>query len=79
VGYRTFVKFDPYELAMLRKLQEELAAKNGGKKPTMTSLIQGCVRTAIHSVYGENFAYDKLLSKGQFEELMAKVGSETQG
>lgn len=79
-GYRTFVKFDSYELALLRKLKKEVAEQHkaeGKKPPSMSGLIRGCVRTAIHSVYGEEYAYKELLSEEQFEKLMA--GSDTQG
>ena len=78
-GYRTYVKFDPYELAMLRKLKRDLAHQNkaaGKKAPSMAELIQGCVRTAVHMVYGETYGYDELLSKEQFEKLLPEPDTQ---
>jgi hypothetical protein len=75
-GYRTFVKLDDYELAALRKLKKELAARNrkkGRRAPTMADLIRGCIRTAIHTVYGDDYVYQGLLTEEEFKSQLEKI------
>lgn len=76
-GYRTFVQLDPYEKLLLERLYKHLcerARKAGKKKPTQKAVIQGCIRTAIHTVYGDDFVYTELLPADRFRELMGEVG-----
>jgi hypothetical protein len=77
-GYRTFVKLDAYELALLRKLKQDLGkeARNEGRKPpAMVDVIRGCIRTAIHTVYGEDIVYRDLLSSEEFKQQMGPFDS----
>ena len=60
------IELDHYEQMLLTKLQKELEAQ--GEKVSLNSLVQGCVRTAIHHVYGPDYAYDQLLSTETFEQ-----------
>jgi len=36
----------------------------------MADLIRGCIRTAIHTVYGEDYVYKELLSEEETRELL---------
>lgn len=81
-GYRTFLRLDPYELGMLRKLKRDLtkqARKDGRKVPNMSDLIRGCIRTAIHTVYGESYAYRELLGEEEFKQLLGPIDSSLLG
>lgn len=72
-SYRTFVTFDNYELALLRKLKKELtiAAKRRGEKgPAMADVIRGAVRTGIHTVYGADYVYKEMLTEEEFQRLV---------
>lgn len=73
---RFFIQLDPYEAQLLSRLHRDLTARAkaaGKKRPSKKTLISGCIRTAIHTVYGEEFAHEELLGSERFRELMAEV------
>jgi hypothetical protein len=75
-SYRTFLRLDAYELAMLRKLKKELSAKarkEGKSKPTMVDIIRGCIRTAIHTVYGQDYLLGGLMTEEQFKQDFGQI------
>ena len=71
-SYRVYVEFDGYEKALLRKLKRELeehARQHGKKGPSMKDVIRGCVRTAVHTVYGEDYVHKELLEPETLRRL----------
>lgn len=75
---RYFVELDDDEARLLNKLYGDLkrqAKAHNKKLPTKAQVIQGCIRTAIHAVYGEEYAYSALLGPKTFRRLMGNSGS----
>ncbi len=72
-----FISIGEYELRLVdkvtRQLQEQAKA-NGEPVPTPNAVINGLLRTAVHTVYGNDYLYDQLLGEETFRELMADVG-----
>ena len=72
-----FIKLDPYTMRLLEKLHEQLKDQtkaSGDPVPKFDGLINGCVRTAIHTVYGQDYLYEELMSEKTFREAMTAVG-----
>lgn len=79
--YRTFIELDPYEAKLLNKLWRDLksqAQQRGKRVQDKKALICACIRTAIHTVYGEDYLHEELLSAERFRDLMgaANMGPE---
>lgn len=73
---RLLVELDPFEAELLDRLYRDLcryARSKGGKVPDKKKVVAGCIRTAIHAVYGEEYVYEGLLSDEEFRTLMEKV------
>lgn len=74
--FRTFIQFDSYEAKLLRRLKRDLDAQaraRGELSQGMQGLIRGCVRTAIHMVYGDPMVYNELLDKEEFRRLCQRM------
>lgn len=72
------MKLDAYELKLLRRLKADLTTQAKKKRraaPTMVGIIRACIRTAIHTVYGDGYAAD-LLTEEEFKSKMRRLSKE---
>lgn len=76
------MKLDAYELKLLRRLKSDLATQAKKKRraaPTMVGIIRACIRTAIHTVYGDGYAASFLTEeefKSKMQHLLKEVDDE---
>lgn len=68
---RVTVELEEYEHLLLKKLQKDLEGQSG-KRTSITALIQGCIRTAIHRVYGTDYVYEQLLDGETFKDWVER-------
>lgn len=72
-----FVDLSGYEARLLEKYLDDMkteARKRKEKEPTLQQAIAGCIRTAIHQLYGNDYLYTEMLDDETFKRLMSEAG-----
>lgn len=72
-----FISLGEYELRLVDQVTKQLQAQakaDGQPVPTGNAVINGLIRTAVHTVFGQDYLYTELLSAETFRELMAEAG-----
>lgn len=72
-----FLALGEYELRLVDQVTRQLQAQakeEGQPVPSSNAVLNGLIRTAVHTVYGRDYLYTELLSPETFRELMAEAG-----
>jgi hypothetical protein len=67
------------ELMLLLKLRKEIAREKGVRSDNVKKgdVLRACLRTAVVSVYGQDFKLDGMLGHRKFTQLMRELGQIT--